>query len=81
MAEVTAGSVLLYERHDGRRLGELEPPSMVVIGPEGGFSPAEVAAAEAAGATLAGLGPRILRSSTVAVAASAVLLSRTGDFA
>ncbi|HEY6607944.1 MAG TPA: RsmE family RNA methyltransferase [Candidatus Limnocylindria bacterium] len=81
LAEVTPASVLLYERHDGRRLGELEPPSVVVIGPEGGFSPAEAADAEAAGATLAGLGPRILRSSTVAVAAAAVLLSRTGDFA
>jgi 16S rRNA U1498 N3-methylase RsmE len=33
------------------------------------------------GATLAGLGPRILRSETVAVAAAAVILSRTGDFA
>lgn len=74
-------SVLLYERHDGRRLGGLEPPGVVVIGPEGGFSEAEVAAAEQAGATLAGLGPRILRSRTVAAAVAAVTLSRTGDFA
>jgi 16S rRNA U1498 N3-methylase RsmE len=40
-----------------------------------------VAAAERAGVTLAGLGPRILRSESVAVAAAAVILSRTGDFA
>jgi 16S rRNA (uracil1498-N3)-methyltransferase len=76
------GSVLLFERHDGARLGELEPPpSAVVIGPEGGFTPSEVAAAIDAGTILAGLGPRILRSETVAAAAAAVILSRTGDFA
>jgi 16S rRNA (uracil1498-N3)-methyltransferase len=75
------GSVLLFERHDGKRLTEMEPPPGVFIGPEGGFSPAEVAAAERAGLAIAGLGPRILRSETVAVAASAAILSRTGDFA
>lgn len=75
------GSVLLLERHDGPRLGEIEPPSSVVIGPEGGFTSAEVAAAIAAGIRVAGLGPRILRSETVAVAAAAAILSRTGDFA
>lgn len=74
-------SVLLYERHDGQRLTELEPPPSVIIGPEGGFSPAEVAAAERAGVAIAGLGPRILRSETVAVALAAAILSRTGDFA
>ena len=76
-----SGSVLLFERHDGKRLTEMEPPPSVFIGPEGGFSPAEVEEAERAGVTIAGLGPRILRSETVAVAACAVILSRTGDFA
>jgi 16S rRNA (uracil1498-N3)-methyltransferase len=75
------GTVMLRERHEGRRLGDLQAPTAVVIGPEGGFTPAEAAAAERAGATLAGLGPRILRSQTVAVAAAAVVLSGTGDFA
>ena len=36
------GSVLLFERHGAARLGQLEPPDVVIIGPEGGFSPAEV---------------------------------------
>jgi 16S rRNA (uracil1498-N3)-methyltransferase len=76
-----AGSVLLYERHEGPRLAGLDPARSVVIGPEGGFSPAEVAAASRAGLTIAGLGPRILRAQTVAVAAAAVILSGTGDFA
>lgn len=77
-----AGAAVLFERHDGSRLGALaEPPRTLVIGPEGGFSPEEVQAAADAGCVLAGLGPRILRSRTVAVAAAAVVLSRTGDFA
>jgi 16S rRNA (uracil1498-N3)-methyltransferase len=75
------GSVLLYERHEGKRLTEMEPSPSVFIGPEGGFSPAEVEAAERAGVAVAGLGPRILRSETVAVAVAAAILSRTGDFA
>jgi 16S rRNA (uracil1498-N3)-methyltransferase len=76
-----ARSVLLYERQTGAGLAQLEAPERVVIGPEGGFSLAEVTAAEEAGMPIAGLGPRILRSQTVAVAAAAVILSRTGDFA
>ena len=76
------GSVLLFERHDGIRLGQLaSPPSAVVIGPEGGFTAPEVQAAIEAGASVAGLGRRILRSESVGVAVTAVVLSRTGDFA
>ena len=78
---VASASVLLLERTDGPRLSEVAPPAGVVIGPEGGFSPDEVADAERAGLVLAGLGPRILRSETVAVTAAAVVLARTGDFA
>jgi 16S rRNA (uracil1498-N3)-methyltransferase len=78
---LAAGSVLLYERHAGVGLARMEPPERVVIGPEGGFSQAEVSAAVEAGMPIAGLGPRILRSQTVAVAAAAVILSLTGDFA
>ncbi|MGH2489542.1 MAG: RsmE family RNA methyltransferase [Candidatus Limnocylindria bacterium] len=82
LAEVIGpGSVLLFERTDGPRLTNLPSPERLVIGPEGGFTRDEVAAAERAGATVAGLGPRILRSESVALAAAAVVLSRTGDFA
>ena len=80
-AAMMPGSVLLLERHGAARLGQVEPPGTVIIGPEGGFSVAEVHAAEESGVVLAWLGPRILRSQTVAAAASAVILSRTGDFA
>ncbi|MEO7294876.1 MAG: RsmE family RNA methyltransferase [Candidatus Limnocylindria bacterium] len=75
------GSVLLFERQEGAGLARLDAPSSIIIGPEGGFSSDEVRAAVEAGATLAGLGLRILRSETVAVAAAAVILSRSGDFA
>ena len=75
------GCVLLFERHDGLGLSAVAAPASVVIGPEGGFSPDEVRAAVDAGGHVAGLGSRILRSQTVAVAAAAVILSRTGDFA
>lgn len=78
---LAGASVLLDARGDGPRLSALDPPADVVIGPEGGFAPDEVAAAERAGLTVAGLGPRILRSESVAVAAAAVVLSRTDDFA
>ena len=50
------------------RACRLAAPERLVIGPEGGFSMAEVSAAEASGATIAGLGPRILRSESVAPA-------------
>lgn len=76
-----AGAVLLAERHDGLRLRDLPAPRRVIVGPEGGFGAAELASAEHAGASLAGLGPRILRSRTVAAAVAAAVLSRTGDFA
>lgn len=80
-AVVGSGSVVLAERENRTRLRDLPSPAEVVIGPEGGFSAAELAAASTAGAALAGLGPRILRSRTVAAAVTAAVLSRTGDFA
>ncbi|MEO8251503.1 MAG: RsmE family RNA methyltransferase [Chloroflexota bacterium] len=81
IAAAAARSVLLFEREGGRRLSEVEAPSGIFIGPEGGFSANEVESARKAGLEIAGLGPRILRSETVAVAAAAAILSRTGDFA
>jgi 16S rRNA (uracil1498-N3)-methyltransferase len=74
-------AVLLAERESAWRLRDVPPPGTAVIGPEGGFTAAELAMAEGAGAVLAGLGPRVLRSRTVAAAVAAAVLSRTGDFA
>lgn len=80
-AALSPPSVLLLERHEADRLGELDMPTTLIVGPEGGWTPAEVEEARGAGVQLAGLGPRILRSETVAPVAAAVVLSRTGDFA
>ncbi|MBA4062506.1 MAG: RNA methyltransferase RsmE [Isosphaera sp.] len=49
-----------------------EGGAAVAVGPEGGFTADEVAAAEAAGWRAAGLGPRVLRVETAAVAAAAL---------
>lgn len=52
---------------------------IIIIGPEGGFTPGEVAAAQAAGVTAVTLGPRILRTETAAVAALAVVMYHAGE--
>lgn len=54
-------------------------PLTLVVGAEGGFSAAELAAAQAAGARLVGLGRRILRAETAAIAAVALCQARWGD--
>jgi 16S rRNA (uracil1498-N3)-methyltransferase len=59
----------------------LEVPSagtvVVVVGPEGGIAPEELAAFEAAGVRAVRLGAEVLRTSTAGVAACAALLART----
>ena len=50
----------------------------VLIGPEGGFAAEEVQAAIDAGAVVASLGPRTLRSETAALAAAALALLADG---
>jgi 16S rRNA (uracil1498-N3)-methyltransferase len=51
----------------------------VVVGPEGGLAEEEVAGLEAAGAIVAGLGPRVLRTETAGPVAVALLQARWGD--
>jgi len=53
---------------------------VLLIGAEGGFAPAEYAAAQASGFEPVRLGPRILRTETAPVAALAVLQALWGDF-
>ncbi len=48
-------------------------PVVALLGPEGGFDPEEAEAARTAGFTWVGLGPRVLRAETAALAALAVL--------
>lgn len=51
----------------------------LLVGPEGGFHPDELSAAQQAGYHAVGLGPRILRTETAAVAAIAVAQAQWGD--
>lgn len=52
----------------------------LLVGPEGGLTAAEVAAAEAAGFMAVHLGPRILRTETASLAVAAVLEYLYGDW-
>lgn len=51
----------------------------LLVGPEGGLSPAEIDAAEQSGFVPLRLGPRVLRTETAPVAAISVLQSHWGD--
>lgn len=55
--------------------------AIVIIGPEGGFTPREAESAREAGAVPVSLGRRILRCETAAIAACAILMSEYGDTA
>ena len=85
LADTLAGAdedtaiIMLYEGAGGQPLGDILascPVSsyLLLIGPEGGFSPAEVGLCRARGARVATLGPRILRTETAALAALAIVL-------
>ena len=75
-----AVAVVLHEE-SGTALSSIDlPPDaevLLVVGPEGGVAPEEIAAFEAAGAVRVKLGAEVLRTSTAGVAAVAALLSRT----
>jgi 16S rRNA (uracil1498-N3)-methyltransferase len=77
-----AAAAIVLEPGAGTRLGSVPLPGageiILIVGPEGGVSPAESAAFAAGGAVAARLGPTVLRASTAGSAAAAVLLSRCG---
>jgi len=54
-------------------------PLALLIGPEGGFDPREVAAAQAKGFVALALGPRVLRTDTATVACLALVQAFWGD--
>lgn len=77
-----ARRLLLTPRANARRLRDLEPPQgpvLLLAGPEGGFTQEEETAAARAGFEPLGLGPRVLRTETAAVAALAAIQSLWGD--
>jgi 16S rRNA (uracil1498-N3)-methyltransferase len=84
LVERVRGSALALVLHEDASLplaGRALPESgdvLVVVGPEGGISPDELAALEEAGAVAVRLGSTVLRSSSAGPAALAVLSAAAG---
>ena len=73
-----------YESAKLKSLMAPNPPSsprviLLILGPEGGFSDQEIENARAAGCLVAGLGSRILRAETAAIAACTLTQFLYGD--
>lgn len=88
VSEVVAGdgsAIVLYEAAVAPLLAAALPEDggriLVVVGPEGGISDRELELFGAAGATLARLGPHLLRMSTAGPVAVAMLAERLGRWA
>lgn len=83
LPRLASENTLLCYEGGGEPIGQLASPAdtalSLVIGPEGGFDPAEVEAIVAAGGRIATLGPRILRCETAPLAALAVLMEKSGN--
>jgi len=81
MCDETGGGPPIAEALGGLDDAARAAPWGIVIGPEGGFAPAELAALRRAPAVVAvGLGPRILRADTAALAALACWQALVGDW-
>ena len=81
-AEPDRRALLLDPKQTSLRLSAAargQPKLLIAIGPEGGFSPGEQEQAVRAGMLPVGLGPRVLRTETVALAALAVVLHVAGE--
>jgi 16S rRNA (uracil1498-N3)-methyltransferase len=73
-------AVVLHEDATARLRDLTIPPTgevVLIVGPEGGVSPAELERLTAAGAIPARLGPSVLRTSTAGTVAAAVVLAST----
>jgi 16S rRNA (uracil1498-N3)-methyltransferase len=75
--------ICFWEEEPGGLEGRLPagpcPAATLIVGPEGGLTAEEVRGLVAAGALVAGLGPRVLRTETAGAVAVALLQSRYGD--
>jgi 16S rRNA (uracil1498-N3)-methyltransferase len=74
---------LVLSPGEGKSLTAFERPSgaiRLLIGPEGGLAPEELAAAHRAGFRTVRLGPRVLRTETAGVAALAAMNTLWGDW-
>lgn len=83
LAEQPANSTrLVFDRNAHRCVHDiysLTDPVIVLVGPEGGLTSAELSFAERTGFAAVHLGPRIMRADTAAIAALAALQLQFGD--
>ena len=75
---------IAFWEQGGKSLSQLTPGkgrnrTLVLIGPEGGFSESEINRAGASGFTPYTLGPRILRAETASLCGAALVQHRLGD--
>jgi 16S rRNA (uracil1498-N3)-methyltransferase len=83
LGSAAAGQRWILTPEGGTPLSAMPRPEAgvsLLIGPEGGWSEKEVAAALAAGCQPVRLGPRVLRTETAGVAAIAAMMALWGDF-
>jgi 16S rRNA (uracil1498-N3)-methyltransferase len=81
MCDETGGGPPIAEVLSGLDASARVAPWAIVVGPEGGFAPAELAALRRIkDVTAVGLGPRILRADTAALAALACWQALVGDW-
>jgi 16S rRNA (uracil1498-N3)-methyltransferase len=81
-ATLPAQRLVLWEQERARPLRAAlgaPGPTALLVGPEGGFAPAEIDAAVAAGFVPVALGRRILRVETAAIVAVALVADAYGD--
>ena len=74
--------LLAWEEEPAQHVGALPADAtgvLLVIGPEGGFAPAEVATARTRDFLSITLGPRVLRAETAAIVATTLAQHRWGD--
>jgi 16S rRNA (uracil1498-N3)-methyltransferase len=78
----TASMAVLLDPAGPVALSALDPPAageiLLIVGPEGGISPAEAQELARAGAVMARLGPTVLRTSSAGLVATAIVASRSG---
>lgn len=83
MQEIPRDNALIFYEGGGKPLTSLITPDMtelaIIVGPEGGFAPEEVAALQDIGVVSATLGKRILRCETAPIAALSAILCLSGN--
>jgi 16S rRNA (uracil1498-N3)-methyltransferase len=78
-----SATVLVLDHRSDTTLDKVQPPDgevSLLVGPEGGLSPAELEAATGAGVQAVRLGPHVLRTETAPLAALAAMHALWGDF-